>query len=535
MCYTANLYKRFLRICVLFSSLIFLLGGCAGSSSAPQPQSRAIMEPVFQEAQQLHDSGQFQRAIEVWEQIPPSNPRYMDAQLGIRSARLQIDQIRQQQLATSRKSSQINAYISQAEELERQGDLAGAVKKYEEARALDPKNIFLYNKIEELYALLDNTLERHARLGDIYLAQKEYEKSRAEWERLLLLDPSNEKAKQRLADLEVLTATSDTVFFTRGIALLEKGLINAAKAEFEKAYRVNPANEDTLMYLSKLENISFTEYQIKRGETLSSIAQKYTGNPSSFHILADFNAIVADVPLKIGQIIKIPHVLGFKKALAPEGEDIVLKTADSEANIQTESREIRVPEDTESSESLERTFHEGVVAFHEGKYREAVSILEKVLLRDPENEEAYRYFVRATENVRRGTSAVEVLTTNQSPEQPEQLDSSEQTEIQNLIQTGKSYQKEGELKKAIATFEQAYQLAPENPEIFEYLEETRYELKKTITAYLNEGIKLFNQDSLEGAILEWNKVLELDPSNRQAAEYKERAETMLNTLASQQK
>lgn len=527
----ANLYKYFLRSCVLFGSVVFLLGGCAGFSS-PKLQSRAVIGPVFQDAQQLYDSGQFQQAITLWEQIPPSDPQYMDAQLGVRSARLQIEQIRQQQLVTFQKSSQIDVYLSQAEELERQGDLIGAVKKYEEARVLAPKNIFLYNKIEELYVLLDNTLDRHARLGDIYLAQGEYEKSRAEWEPLLLLDPSNEKAKQRLADLEVLTATSDSVFFKRGITLLEKGFINAAKAEFEKARRVNPANEDTLTYLSELDNIAFTEYTIKKGDTFSSIAQKYTGNPAHFHILADFNAMTVDVPLKIGQTIRIPHVLGFKRSLAPEKAALVPRMINADIDVPTESRESRAPAGAESPESLERAFHEGVAAYHEGKYREAVSILEKILLQDPENEEAYRYFVDATENIRRGTSAVEILST-QSPDRSEQRDATAQSEVQILIRTGRSYRETGDLKKAMTTFEQAYQLAPEDPEIFEYLEETRDDLKKLITAYLNEGIKLFNQDSLEGAILEWNKVLELDPSNRQAAEYKKRAETMLSTLVSQ--
>ncbi len=527
----ANLYRRVLLIGVLYSSIAFFVGGCAGSSSTLQ--SVEDRDSVFLQAQQLVDYGQFQQAIKLWEQIPPSDPRYVDAQLSIRSARLKIEQIKQQQITTSRTVSQIDAYISQAEQLERQGELTGAVEKYEEARLLDPKNIFLYNKIEELHAILDDTFERHTRLGDIYLAQGEYEKSRAEWEHLLLLDPSNEKAKQRLADIEVLTATSDTVFFKRGKSLLEKGLVNAAKAEFEKARRVNPTNEHTRTYLSELENISFTEYTVKKGDTLSSIAQNYTGNPFNFRILVDFNGIVADFPLKIGQVIRIPHILGFKKALAPEEKDVFLETLPPDTEQQTESRRIETPGEFENEESLELMLNEGMTAFHEGKYREAVSLLEKVLLHDPENEKAYEYFVSATENVRRGISVGEKFPA-QFPERSEQVDQ-EQSEVQILIQNGLSYREIGDLKKAITIFEQAYQLDPTNPKVAEYLQETRDDLKKVITAHLNEGIKLFNQDSLEGAILEWNKVLKLDPSNRQAAEYKERAETMLDTLASQPK
>ena len=524
----ANWYKRMLLGGVVYGGLVFLIAGCAGSPF----QTRNVKETmlIFQEAQQLFDQGQFQQAIKVWEQIRPSDPRYLDAQLEIRSARLKIEEIKNQQIATSRVLSQVDILISQAERLEQQGDLPEAVKKYEAARRLDPKNLFLYNTIEELHALLDDTRERHARLGDMYLAQGEYEKSKAEWEQLLQIDPANDKAKQRLADLEVLTATSDTVFVKRGEKLLEKGLLNAAKAEFEKARRVNPTNTRTQNYVAKLENFPFTEYVLKKGETLSAIAQKYTGNRrSNVQILADFNSIAAKTPLKAGQVIKIPHILGFKQALAPKEQDILSEPAPSEAQNQTETRAINQPNAPETPEALKQLLNDGVTAFQEGKYREAVSLLEKVLLQDPENEEAYTYFSRATENVRRGTSVAEI-----SPPQaaePSEQANPQQSEVQALIQTGISYREAGDLKKAIATFEQASQVDPNDSEVITYLDETRDDLKKLITAHLNEGIKHFNQDALEEAIAEWNKVLELDPANRQAADYKERAATMLKTLS----
>ena len=514
-----------------------LLGGCA--SSLPDERQRTVIPPeegssLFLEAQQLYDYGQFQRAIEVWEQILPTDSRYVDAQLGIRKARLKIEEMKEQQLASSQRASQIDAYITQARQLEQQGDLTGAVQKYEEARQLDPKNIYLYNKIEELHALLDDTLERYARLGDIYLAQGEYEKSKAEWEQLLLLDPSNEKATQRLADLEVLTATNDTVFVKRGQALLEKGFIYAAIAEFEKARRVNPTNEATLTYLSKLQNIHFTEHTVQKGETLSSIAQAYTGNSSYYQILADFNHLDANESLRIGQIIKIPHILGFKKVLAPAEEDGLFEHS-SGAQQQPESRTLQAPTlpSEREVESLAATMNEGITAYQKGRYRDAIRLLQDVLLRDPENEQAYTYFVRATEYLRRGTSEVDPVSVPLFPEEDIAEENTQVSEAQSLLQTAIASREAGELKTAIATFEQAYQLDPENSRIIDELEETRDELKKLVTAHLNEGIKHFNQDALEAAILEWEKVLELDPSNRQAGEYKKRAETMLETLSSQ--
>lgn len=528
---------------LLYLSLLIIGNGCAWREGAGQP--RALKEETgdtsFYDAQQLYDAGQFQQAITLWEQVTPSDPHYVDAQLGIRDARLQIEQLQEQHRISDRVRSKIDTLIKQAEQLEQRGDLTAAVQQYEKARQLDPQNILLYNKIEELHALLDDTLERYSRLGDVYLARGEYERSRTEWERLLLLDPNNEKAQQRLADLEVLTATSDTVFVTRGRSLFEKGLVNAARGEFEKARRINPANELTLTYLSQLENIPYTEYRVKKGDTLSSIAVAYSGHLSNFQILADFNRLDANAPLKIGQVINIPHILEFKKSLAPDGTEILLETPQSQENQQPKSRTLSAEKPSaEARAELDTSLQDGIAAFREGNYRQAIELLQQVLLQDPENEDAYRYFVEATQYIRSGTQAAERIPES-SPQQPqhESPDSEEPStpelpESQRLTNEALALRESGNFTQAIALLEQAYQLDPTTPRLLEQLEESRDALKRQITAYLNEGIKYFNQDSLEEAILAWDKVLELDPENRQATEYKERAETLLKTLSSQQ-
>jgi tetratricopeptide (TPR) repeat protein len=502
----------------------------------PSRQNRAIEESadsVFFEGQQAYKTGQFQKAISIWEQVPPDDPHYIDAQLGIREARLQIEHLQQEHRLSEQTRSQLDALIAEANDLEQSGDLAAAVQKYEEARQLDPKNIVLYNKIEELHALLDDTLARHIRLGDLYLAQGQYEKSQAEWERLLLLDPDNEKAQQRLADIEVLTATSDTVFMKRGRALFEKGLVNAARAEFEKARRVNPDNELTLTYLAQLENIPYTEYQVAKGDTLSSIAQNYSGKVSYFQVLADFNTLDSDAALKVGQVINIPHILEFKNALSPDESEIILEVPEGQGGQQsTVSRTLPAGDssnNTETQASIDEMLKEGISAFQEGNYRKAVELLQIVLVAEPENELAYDYFVEATGYIRSGTSAVG-RTAEESGEQTGEL---ELSEAQRLTNEALSLQANDNFKQALALFEQAYQLDPTIPGLLENLEETRDSLKQQITAYLNEGIKYFNQDSLEDAIEAWDKVLALDPTNRQAAEYKERAETLLETFSPQ--
>ncbi len=533
-------WLTFLFLLSLMSLGVFS-GGCAWIGRAGQNRTIVDAESsdsAFYQGQQLYDTGQFQQAIGVWEQVLPSAPHYIDAQLGISEARLQIEQLQQEHRISDSVRSKIDTAIAQAEQFEERGDLTAAVQKYEEARQLDLQNITLYNKIEELHALLDDSLERSASLGDLYLSQGQYEKSQAEWERLLQLDPGNEQAQQRLVDLEVLTATSDTVFVKRGLSLFEKGLVNAAREEFEKARRINPANEQTITYLSQLDSIAYTEYRVKAGDTLSSIAVAYSGQSTYFQILADFNALDAGIPLKIGQVINIPHILDFKRSLAPDGGDVLLDNPERQPTQQTKSSTLASDKgpSPQAQAELEQRLRDGIAAFQDGNYRQAIGALQQVLLDDPENEEAYTYFVQATEYLRRGSVVMNRTTAPEPPSDtveapPDKLEKPEMSEGQQLTNEAVELREAGEIKQALGLLERAYQIDPSIPGILNTLDETRDALKQQITSYLNEGIKYFNQDSLEEAILAWDKVLELDPGNRQATEYTERAQTLLQTLS----
>jgi len=106
----------------------------------------------------------------------------------------------------------------------------------------------------------------------------------------------------------------------------------------------------------------------------------------------------------------------------------------------------------------------------------------------------------------------------------------EKPDVQSTIKQGIAHRKAGKFKKAIASFEQALEIEPENAEAAQYLQETQNELDELVMSHLNKGIKYFEQDALEDAIREWDKVLELDPSNEKAAEYKKRAQKRLDAL-----
>ncbi len=535
--YRMNVVKSRMFLLYVFTMILgsLIVDGCSSVSLFPpsqEDQSSYEYSPTYQQGQQLFEAGQYQKAIAVWETVPPNTPEYRDAQLAIRKARLRIQDLAEGELTSSETATQFDAYVEQAEELERAGQVREALQLYEEARQLYPQNVLLHQKIEEIHLLLDDSVERHKALGELYLSQGAYQQSQKEWEGLLDIDPTNQLAKQRLADLEVLMATNARIFLQRGRSLMNKGLIHGARKEFEKALQVEPNNERPLTYLSSLEQISFTIYTVEKGDTLSSIAAKYTENPSDFRILADFNQLTDYSQLRIGQELKIPHILKFREILSPDEVDILgdINNNNLSGEDTAEARDMPPVPETEMTEELQHVFEQGIVAYNQGNFREALTLFNRVYEQNTNNVDVYDYIVRSIANLQGESETSDDTAVSAPAEDISEKELIGTAEVGSLLDTAETYREAGNLKKSAEAYEQALRLDPENAEIIQKLEESRDDIKKQITVHLNEGIKLFNQEALEEAIQEWDKVLELDPVNQQAASYRAQAEKRLNAL-----
>jgi Tfp pilus assembly protein PilF len=103
-------------------------------------------------------------------------------------------------------------------------------------------------------------------------------------------------------------------------------------------------------------------------------------------------------------------------------------------------------------------------------------------------------------------------------------------DVQNIIQEGTAYRAQGDFKKAIASFEQALKLEPKNTFASTQLQETKDEMGSAIDTHIKQGIKYFTQENLQAAMREWNWVLNVDPANKDALDYKARTQKQLDAL-----
>lgn len=95
---------------------------------------------------------------------------------------------------------------------------------------------------------------------------------------------------------------------------------------------------------------------------------------------------------------------------------------------------------------------------------------------------------------------------------------------------GKSYLGSGTFQKAIDEFRICLKYEPGMREARELLGKAEKDKDTAVDTHLKKGISHFQREELELAIREWERALELDPENKPAADYKSRAEGILEVL-----
>jgi len=107
-------------------------------------------------------------------------------------------------------------------------------------------------------------------------------------------------------------------------------------------------------------------------------------------------------------------------------------------------------------------------------------------------------------------------------------------ELDEMIKQAKALYAANKPREAYAAFEKILARDPANKEIEELMEKTRNVLNKEqnqqlLKTMLNEGLNIFKQGNIKGAIVKWQEVLNMDPENVQAKSYIKSAEERIET------
>jgi tetratricopeptide (TPR) repeat protein len=170
--------------------------------------------------------------------------------------------------------------------------------------------------------------QQYEEQGDLVEALKQYKL-------VLTVDPENQLAQQKKATLEPQFQTLAEQHYKNGLKFYNKGEYGQARKEFLTALRYNPEHAKAKAKLTATSKDlgrvkRYIVHTVQEDESISTLAQRYYGDYRKFHFIAEYNELEDATQVRVGQDIKIPVI---------EGVPIIADPAE----IQTDSGETAEP------------------------------------------------------------------------------------------------------------------------------------------------------------------------------------------------
>jgi len=188
------------------------------------------------------------------------------------------------------------------------------------------KEKFAGSKKKELVQTYIRSGQDYENKGDLVQALKQYKLA-------LTVDPKNKEAIEKSGLLEKNMRVLAQEHYRKGIKLRKKGKYQSARREFLTTLELQPDHLEALRAIKPKKEISAKKYiihTIQPGESLSMVAKNYYGDYKKFPIIAEFNNMSDATQITVGQKIKVPEIEGAallrKKQEIETGEKYIVHT-----------------------------------------------------------------------------------------------------------------------------------------------------------------------------------------------------------------
>jgi len=321
----------------------------------------------------------------------------------------------------------------------------------------------------------------------------------------LTVDPEDTQGRAALTRVETALNEAALRHYEAGIKLRENGNYNLARKEFLTALRLKPDYNDAYKMLTDKTHVvtkKFIVHVVKPGESISKLAQMYYGDYRKFPVIAAFNGLGDAADVKAGQQIRIPSVDGLEPSApdAMKSGEIketfeIIEPSDDEFFAFTEQKDQPL-KDAKREKQEERDQVAGyrdyaLELFQQKKYEEAAAELDKVLAAMPEDQTAREYAYKA-----HFESALRLF------------EEKDYIAARDKFKTSLSYKTDCQ-------------------KCHSYIRQCEDSYKEF---HYRNGMKLFQDQHVQEALLEWEMVAALDPSYKRTPQMIEKAKTIIKKL-----
>ncbi|MEE4310878.1 MAG: tetratricopeptide repeat protein [candidate division KSB1 bacterium] len=409
----------------------------------------------------------------------------------------------------------IDSLIDRAEYFENKGWFLNATINYKKVIAIDSSNNKARHKINKLRPKCDSEINIRYKNGKKWYAEKNLEKAKTVFREILLIDEEHRGALTFLAKIDSINSIVSNELYYRSLGYFNQKRLDRSHTLLKQVLALNPNHENAKTLFEKVKKEIATSKPIiyrlfdeglslhKRGRYVSAI-NKYE---EILKMNSDFEP--ARKQLELSRAI-IRNIVDPKysraRRLFDKGQytaaqnlfnDIVRMKPDHQ-QAQFYLRKIREVE----ANSLNDLYNTALTHYRNDRWNSALNVCEQILSQNPNHADAKQLKNEIYNNMR----------------------------LKDLQESGLALFKQGEYLRAKRLFQQILSKDPGDVIARSYLQECDIKLNKRSADLFRSGMAYFTSGKYEMAIMEWNRVLEIDPDNESALEYKKRAQEMLNAL-----
>jgi tetratricopeptide (TPR) repeat protein len=312
-----------------------------------------------------------------------------------------------------------------------------------------------------------------------------------EWKIALTIAPDDAEALAARSRLEARIEGLVTDRVAAGRAALARGSQVEARRRFLSALALDPGNRVAFDALQvEVRDVEFLTHTVRAGDTLVSLAQQYYGDRSRSEVIWETNQLPPNTKLASGTVLKIPEIPGVPfvrpnarppTAPPPPRPDGVAARPEPGRDEPPEVNPLL----TDAREALDRK-----------DYAAALGDVDRFLGSSPGHREAVELKKAA------------------------------------LYNQGRSQLDQRHYDESYRTLSQLVKLQPDYEDGSKLLQQAR---TRVVDRHYSEGIRLFREEKLKEAVVEWRIVLDLDPQHANAKRNIDQAERLLRGLDQRKK
>lgn len=309
------------------------------------------------------------------------------------------------------RAKAIDHYLRKGSKDYFEGDFESAVEAWNSVLKLDPKNETANKFIQTAQVKLESKIKGHVAQGETFLLQNMQQDAYREFHAALKLDPKNKQARAGLDKVQLKKQEKEEIGAALALDSAKRGNVRVALQDIKTTIKRDPSNLLAQKYVNQIQNEqkSGTEKNYRKGiellsqgklrEAIFSLERATELDPNDQGIknllYKTRTQLRENVKALMGRGVELVNSGRATEAKEKFNEVLKLDPENAEAEEYLTNLTGKVAQVTVSKEEIKKLYYDGVSLYLDGQNRRAIEVWRKILVLDPENQEAKSSITKA--------------------------------------------------------------------------------------------------------------------------------------------